>query len=302
LIRFTLAMLLSWMVSTVALGASPDKDSIADMFESPTQVIASALHQAIGAPARADIVDQATVRLSEDFIIIPRERAAKLLTVAAKPFSPDIQALLLGSDGVEAPGIIRFVPAGFINSDAALAWTADDMLSSLDDTVALGNPDRAKKNQQPREARGWVLPPHYDPEAHQLSWAALIVPKSAPRETDGETTYHAIGFGREGYIELTVVSSMQKADKIAHMANNFLNGLDFRAGKGYGDVLPADRRASAGLAGAMGIESLHKARVRSNFWGSDKMIPVAGAIVATIGALSLLIYIRRHLRREARRG
>jgi hypothetical protein len=31
-------------------------------------------------------------------------------------------------------------------------------------------------------------------------------------------------------------------------------------------------------------------------------VPVAGSIVAGIGALSLVLYIQRHLRRESRRG
>jgi hypothetical protein len=52
----------------------------------------------------------------------------------------------------------------------------------------------------------------------------------------------------------------------------------------------------------MELDSLHKAESESSFWGSDIVVPFAGGIVAAIGALSLFIYIQRHLRREARRG
>jgi uncharacterized membrane-anchored protein len=284
------------MVSAVALGAAPD------VVETPEQVFTSALRESIGAPAGADIGAEATVRLSEGLILVPREPAARLLTAWDKPVPPDFEGLLIGEGGVEAPGLLRFVPTGFVDSDAALAWTADDMLASLNDAVAQDNPERAKQNLEEREARRWVLPPHYDPETHQLTWAALIVPKSAPRESDGEITYHAVGFGRDGYVELTVVSSMQKADEVGHMAESFLGGLNFRQGKAYGDALPADPRVRNGLAGAMGVQSLHKALVGGSFWGSDRTVPVAGGVVASIGALSLLIYIRRHMRHEARRG
>jgi uncharacterized membrane-anchored protein len=305
LLRIVLAALwfgLAAAMAATAMAAPPDKSSAAAMPETKDQVFVSVLHQSIGAPARADIGDQATVRLEEDLTFVPREPATRLLIVSDHPVPTDFQALLLGSEGMDAPGLIRFVPAGFIDSDAALAWTADDFLSSLKDTVERGNADRVKRGLEEREARRWVQPPHYNPETHQLSWAALILPKSAPRESDGEITYHAIGFGRTGYVELTIVTSLQKADEIGHMADNFLRGLNFLPDKAYGDALPTDRRAPGGLAGAMGIDSLHKEYVDGSFWGSDTVVPIAGGIVAGIGALSLLIYIQRHLRRQARRG
>jgi uncharacterized membrane-anchored protein len=193
------------------------------------------------------------------------------------------------------------VPASFIDSDAALAWTADDMLSSLRATVERGNPDRVSANLPEREVRRWIQPPHYDPESHQLKWAALILPKSAPRESDGEVTYYGLGFGRQGYVQITVVSSVQKADIVEHMVGDFLAGLNFVPGKAYADATPADPRAAAGLAGAIGVDSLRKAEAGDGLLASDTVIPVAGTVVASIGALSLLLYIRRHLRRESRR-
>jgi uncharacterized membrane-anchored protein len=289
------------LFGTVALAASPDKGSLADKSERREQIIASVLRQSIGAPARADIGDQATVRLTGSLIFVPREPASRLLAVSNIAIPSDFLGLLLGSEGMDAPGLVRFVPAGFIDSNAALAWTSDDFLSSLRDTVERGNPDRVKQGLEPREARRWVAPPHYDPETHQLSWAALILPTSAPRESDGEVTYHAIGFGRTGYVEMTIVTSLEKAGEMGQMADDFLAGLNFRPGKAYGDALPADKRAPERLAGAMGLDSLHKATTGGSFWGSDVVVPVAGGVVAAIGALSLVIYIQRHLRRQARR-
>jgi uncharacterized membrane-anchored protein len=301
LFRIAMVVLLMGMTGA-ALGAPPDTGSAPKVAETPDQILNAALAQSLGAPARANIGDQATVRLQDQLTFVPREAAARLLAVSNVSVPPDFQALLLGSEGMEAPGLVRYVPAGFIDSDAALGWTADDFLSSLQDTVAHANPARVKQNLEEREVRRWVRAPRYNPETHQLSWAALILPTSAPRESDGEVTFHAISFGRDGYIELTALTSLEKATEIGQMADDFLAGLTFRPGKAYGDTLPSDKRAKGGLAGAMGLDSLHKARSDSAFWASDVIIPVAGGIVAAIGAFSLFIYIRRHLRREARRG
>jgi uncharacterized membrane-anchored protein len=302
LFRTVLAALLFGMASPTVLAASPDTGSTANTAETPEQILVAALHQSIGAPAQANIDDQATVRLEDSLTIVPREPAARLLAVSGVNVPPDFQALLLGPEGMDMPGLIRYVPVGFIDSDTALAWTSDDFLSSLRDTVARDNAALVKKDLMEREARRWVRAPRYNPESHQLSWAALILPKSAPRESDGEVVFHAIEFGREGYIELTVATSLEKAEEIGQMADRFLDGLNFRPGKAYGDALPTDKRAPAGLAGAMAFDSLHKAQIGSGFWNSDTMVPVMGGIVASIGALSLFIYIQRHLRREARRG
>jgi len=289
------------MVGAAALAAPPDKGAAATMLQTPEQVLTDVLLQSIGAPARADIDDQATVRLADGLTFVPRDAAARLLSVSDRVAPPDFQGLLIGSEGMEAPGFIRFVPAGFVDSDAALAWTPDDFLSSLRDTVERSNPDRVKANLEEHDVRRWVRPPHYNPESHQLSWAALILPKSAPRESDGEITVHAVGFGRDGYVEMTVVTSVTQADLIGQMADDFLGGLNFRPGKGYSDTLPTDKRAQGGLARVMEMDSLHKAQAESNFLASDTVVPVAGGIVATIGALSLLFYIERNRRRDVRR-
>ena len=85
------------------------------------------------------------------------------------------------------------------------------------------------------------------------------------------------------------------------MVDAFLRGVAFRPGKTYIEYQSADPRSPAGLAGTMGIDKLHKARDQSSFFASDVLIPTVGAVVATIGAISLFFYVQRHLRRLARR-
>jgi uncharacterized membrane-anchored protein len=305
--RFVLAALVAALVGTadlagtVAVAASPDQASPPAMLETADQAYASALRQATGGPARADLAGEATVRLEQNHLLVPKEPAARVLTIMSRDVPPDFVGLLLGAEGMEAAGMIRFVPAGFVSADEAMSWSADDMLASLNDTVEHANAVRLKANIESREARRWVSPPRYNPETHQLSWAALVVPKTAPRGSDGETTFHAIGFGRDGYIELSVVTSVQKADEVERFVAAFLGGLNFMPGKAYSDVQPSDKRSAAGLAGAMGLDSLHKMEADTSFWTSDTVVPVVGSVVAAIGALGLVIYVYRHMRRLRRR-
>jgi uncharacterized membrane-anchored protein len=281
--------------------AAAGQDNISGPVETPAQVFADAMRQSIGGPARADLGPEATVRLAEGQLIVPRDPAARLLKINDKTFPPDLLALLMTSQGLEAPGYIRFVASGYVNADSALAWTADDYLDSLRDTIEAENAEREKKGLAPREARRWIRPPHYNAEAHTLTWAALIIPKSAPRESDGEIVFYGLAFGREGYLQVAVPSSVEQADDVGSMVDAFLRGVAFRPGKTYIEYQSGDPRSPAGLAGTMGIDKLHKARDQSRFFSSDVLIPAVGALVATIGAISLFFYVQRHMRRLARR-
>ncbi len=297
LFRIVLSAFLAGSLCVSAMAASPATGT----GDSPQGAFSAALREAIGAPARADLEDQATLRLNGDSLLIPKEPAIRLLTASNRPIPKDFAALLVGSEGMESAGIVTIVRGGFVDSDAAIAWTADDLLASLKLSVEHQNPARIQHGLQPLEARRWLLPPSYDPERHQISWAAMIIPQSAPRESDGEVTFHAIGFGRDGYIHLAVTTSEQQAEPTRQMVASFLAGLNFQPGNAYTDVQSADRRSPEGLAGAMGIEAFVKARPKTDLWSSDKVLPIAGGLVAAIGAVALAFNIARQMRRNSRR-
>lgn len=295
--RVALAVFLAGSLGVAALAASPAQG----IDQSPERVLSAAIRQAIGAPARADLGGQAMVRLDGDLLIIPLEPGTRLLNVLGRAVPDGFLALLVGSEGMATAGTVRFVPAGFVDSDGATAWTPDDMLASLRRSVEDNNPARVQQGLQELDARRWVVPPSYDPERHQISWAAMIIPKSAQRGSDGEVTFHAIGFGREGYIELSVVAGEQAAESVKAMMASFLKGLNFNPGKAYLDTQPTDRRSPDGLAGAMGIRTLVKADTGTSLWSSDKVMPIAGGSVASIGLLALIFNIHRQMRRNSRR-
>ncbi len=299
--RVILGGLLAFMLSLPAFGQAPST-SIAVPVGPAAAPFADLVHEAIGAPARVDIGEQATLRLSEDLFFIPRVPAERLMLAIGRPVPPDLEGLLLGPNGVEMAGIVRFVPAGFIDADVMLTFTPDDVLASLQETVTRGNAQREQRGLPPLEARAWVKPPHYDPETHQLNWAALIVPATAPADSGGEVEFDAIAFGADGYVQLSVSAPVEKADEVENLTRGFLAGVSFMRGDGYDDTVASTPRVENGLAKAMRMDSLHKAPVRLSKYFADDVIPVAGAIVAAIGALSLFIYFLRHMRREARRG
>lgn len=286
---------------TGATAAPNDKDKAPAAPEGYDQISSDAMRQSIGAPLRAELGSEAAVRLHENLVIVPHDPAVRLLTVQHKPIPPNFVAMVGGPQGVDSPGYIRFVPSGYVDADEILAWTPEDILDSLEDTVKRENQDRIKQGLQPIEARRWIRPPRYDPETHLLSWAALVIPESAPKESDGEIVFHGVAFGRDGYIEVTADASVEAADAVGGMVDTFLLGVAFNPGKTYADFQKGDKLAPKGVAGVMGIDSLHKARDHSTFLSSDILVAVVGGLVALVGALALFLYIQRYMRRLARR-
>jgi len=233
---------------------------------------------------------------------LPPQAARELMTLLGQSFPGDMLGLLMGPEGMEMSGPVRFVPAGFIDPGTIQSWTEDDILASLRDTVLQANAERVRNGQTPLEARAWIQPPHYDPQTHQLAWAALIVPQNAPKISDGQVAYNAIAFGREGYIQLSMTASVQKSEMLRYLTGAFLAGLTFAPGQAYADMTPPDARAPNGLAVAMGLDSLHRAPLFRNFSRADVIIPSVGSGVAAIAVLTLVIFRIRYARREARRG
>src|SRR3954469_25528533 len=120
-------------------------------FQTPAQAYTEALRQSIGAPARASLGPDAFVRLSDEMIVVPHDQAVRLLTLWNLLVPPDLVGLLLGPKGMNSPGIIRFVATGFVDAGGAATFTADDLRSSLSDTIEHGNPARLAEGLPARE-------------------------------------------------------------------------------------------------------------------------------------------------------
>jgi uncharacterized membrane-anchored protein len=300
-IRRVLAVLILIICCAPAQAEQDETTQGAIALDSPGDVYARALSLSIGAPLRADLGTAARVRLSADLVFTPHEQAQELLQAYRRAIPSDFIGLLTIGQGMTLTGTVRFVPAGFIDANAILPWRADDILDSLRDTIEQDNALRLKRGALEREARRWIHPPTYNPELHLLTWAVLVVPKVAPRNSNGEVVFNGIAFGRDGYIQVAIPTSVEDAPEAERMVDLFLQGVSFQPGRTYQDFQVGDPIAPGGLAAAMGIDMLHKEQSHVSFWASDALIPVVGLVVATIGGIALLIQLSRYQRRRSRR-
>jgi uncharacterized membrane-anchored protein len=301
----TLAIALTCLFSTAAatqsLGQLPSGFPVFSDAEAAhlNALYYDAQAHSFGSASRIDLADQATVRLSGTmYYVADYDLAHQILTAMHRPVPPEMLGLLRAMDGLESAGPVEFVREGAADADILLAMTPDDLLASL--TASADRANKAHPDQPQAEVRGWVIPPRYDPEKHQLIWAALIVPKDSLQSSGGTVEYNAIAFGREGYIKVTITSSMEKAKSIDALLTTFLGGLSFQPGKGLDTadkVTPVENLT----AKAMHMDTIQRGPRQMPVVFADKWVPWVGAGIAVIAGSSLGLYAFRHRRREARR-
>lgn len=254
-----------------------------------------------GAPSRVELGTQAVVRLADPlYLLTDMGNALKILEILRLPVPEHLLGVVRGPVALDtnAWGTVEFVPAGSIDTDDMQSWSAADMLASLEETVARQNQEHP---ENPKEVRGWVQAPTYNPQTRQVSWAALVLPKDAPRDSAGAVTYHGAAFGREGYIRVSIYATTERAKATQALITKFLGGITFNAGKGYDVLAPKVRESSAALANVMNMDGLRRAPMKMPSLFADKLVPIVGGVVAVLAGLALALYTWRHRRREARR-
>ena len=92
---------------------------------------------------------------------------------------------------------------------------------------------------------GWAKAPAYDAATHRLVWSAIIRDNA---ENDG-VNYRTLVLGRDGYLSLTMASTLADLPKYKASADELLSNIRFNDGKRYADFNKStDHVAEYGLA------------------------------------------------------
>jgi uncharacterized membrane-anchored protein len=267
------------------------------------QAITASYRVAIGSPAKVPLRDQATLRLTPNLAFVPVADAARIIGAYDIAQPGNVVGIIYSINSFDWLGILRFVPGGYVDPDRVNAWTQDDLISSIGDTVAAEDAARLADGRPPREARGWIIPPDYDAKAHQLRWSALVVPKTTMAETAGTVVYNVVMPGREGYFHLEVRTPFIHVQDQARDAAVLLTGFRFLEGKDFDDIRPGTDRAMArGLETMLGVRELRRTSAPAQGGSNDLMMAeMAGGSLMT-GALLLLTCRLLLLHRRRRRA
>ncbi|ALV58129.1 DUF2167 domain-containing protein [Burkholderia cenocepacia] len=146
--------------------------------------------------------------------------------------------------------VVSFEPSGYIRDDDAKDWKPDELLKSLQAGTEENNPARKARGLPETEVVGWAKAPAYDAATHRLVWSAIIRDKgAAPNAANDGVNYRTLVLGRDGYLSLTMASTLADLPKYKASADELLSNIRFNDGKRYADFNQStDHVAEYGLA------------------------------------------------------
>lgn len=246
-----LAMLGLLLAATVSLAQGPTRDAQAEW----DTAVAAARKVAKPGPATVPMLDQAELRLPDQYVFIPSTEAAGLLRSMGNRPGDDLLGMIFSNkdNAGDAFLVLRYVKAGYIKDDDAKDWDVDEMLASIKAGTEESNADRRSRGLDELEVVGWVERPRYDAAAHQLKWSLSSKKKGEANNTDQGVNYNTYALGREGYISMNLVTALAVVEAQKPMVSQLLGGLQFNDGKRYADFnASTDRVAEYGLAALVG--------------------------------------------------
>ncbi|MCA1325401.1 DUF2167 domain-containing protein [Herbaspirillum sp. alder98] len=203
-------------------------------------------------PASIDIQDQAKLALPAKTAFIPSAAAGRYLrSLGNRVDDQALVGIILPTDGASSwMSILTVEKGGYVRDDDAKDWKADDILSSLKEGTEAVNAERKQHGIREIEVTGWAEVPKYDAVTHKLVWSAIIGGKDRhDAAADLSVNYRTLALGREGYLSLTMVSSLDQLQQYKPIAQQLLAAISFNDGKRYSDFnASTDHVAEYGLA------------------------------------------------------
>lgn len=208
----------------------------------------------LAGPADIPLLDQAKLDLPEGFTFIPNPEARRFMQAVGNPVGDNFLGLIWPQDE-KAHWIVTvsFEKSGYIRDEDAKDWKIDEMLEHLKQGTLEMNKARAERGVRELEVIGWAEAPNYDVENHRLIWSLAVQSKDAAPDEKQSVNYNTYALGREGYISLNLVTSLNEIEDLKPVAQTLLASLSFDEGKRYADYDPEkDHLAEYGLAALVG--------------------------------------------------
>ena len=276
-----LVMALGILGSTARAADAPDADR-----ELNAAVAALKASRIVG-PATIELRDQAALKLPEGYLWVPEPAATQFMkALGNQPDQRQLGLILPQSEDAQWMIVASYEAAGYIKDNDALNWDVEALFKSLKEGTAEGNKARVARGFPELEIIGWVEQPAYDPATHRLVWSMSARDKGEPADAVAGINYNTYALGREGYIELNLLTDQQAVGQDKNEVRTLLAALEFKSGKRYADFDPSsDKVAEYGLAaliGGVAAKKLGLFALAAGFFAKfAKVLLLAGAAAAT---------------------
>lgn len=204
-------------------------------------------------PKTVTLADQGSLKLPAGYIYLNENDAAAMLTYWGNPGPHKVLGMVLSEEDKASWAVsLRFRKEGYVKDEDAKTWNADDLIKSVKEGTEASNPERKKMGGGEMHIIDWAQKPTYDAATHRLVWGMRAeVVDGAQR--DESVNYHTYVLGREGYIEMNLMTDPKALAVAKSRADELLSATAFSDGKRYEDFSAAtDHVAEYGIAALIG--------------------------------------------------
>lgn len=244
-------------------------------------------------PNEVMLINQGKLALPKGFIFVPKKEANQFMRALGNTDDPDMIGIIMSENPEEEWFIcIDYIAAGYIEDDDAKNWDVEELFNSIKEGVKESNKDRVKRGFPEMEVVGWVEKPQYDEVNKRLVWSISSKTKGSKENTINYNTYV---LGREGYLELTLVTELKSIEAQKPIAAQILGVTEFIENKRYSDFNSStDKVAEYGLAGLVAGVAAKKLGFFALLAAFGvKFAKIIGVVVVAGGALGAKLWKKK---------
>ena len=181
--------------------------------------------------------------------------------------------------------VFEFDDVGYVRDDEKNSLDADALLESIKAATEAGNKERQRRGWQIMTIVGWEQQPRYDESTHNLEWAVRAESAGA-----SVINYNTRLLGREGVMEVTLVTDPSTLSETLPKFKTMLAGFDFNQGRKYAEFRQGDKTAAYGLTGLI-VGGTTAVLVKTGMfkWLWKAIVAIGIAIIAFIKKLIAFI-------------
>lgn len=203
----------------------------------------------VAGPKEIDLGDQGTLKLPAGYVYLNASDAAALMTHWGNPGPHKLLGLVMGATEQDAWAVsLKFRNEGYVKDEDAKSWNADELFKSVKEGTEASNEERRKLGGGELHVIDWVQKPQYDAATHRLVWG-MRAEAVQGTQRDESVNYHTYVLGREGFIEMNLMTDSKSLAAARPRADELLAATSFGPGKRYEDFSEStDKVAQYGLA------------------------------------------------------
>lgn len=225
-------------------------------------------------------LSNSSISIPNDYALLTGDDAVALYTVEGKFVGEFLEAYICDSSSFQNEIVFQNFKTGYISIDDWKGINSKELIDEITQGTEERNEERRKQGSNELHVIGWIQEPTLDQSTNTVFWA---IEASDSGNDDNLVNAVAIRLGREGYEQLTWITSRSSYVSSGGPLDTMLSAHSFDQGYRYSDYVTGDKLAEYGIASLVAVTAGGKALKAGGIAFLFKKI--AGLVFAGIAAL-----------------